>query len=620
MVEVCEYLIKNYPDLLDVRDKSSNTVLHDAGWGGNVQIVKLLTEKKLDIYSVQKLGNTILHECCRSGKMEMCEYLVNHFPDLLEIMDNDGWTVLHSACRGGNLEIVSFLIKKGLESYVLSNDGKNILHRSCLNGKFEVCEYLVENYPHLLDVNDKSNNSVLHAAAWGGNVQIVKLLIEKKMDIYSVQGGGETILHQCCRSGKMEMCQYLVKHFSSLLKMKDSEGWTVLHSACHGGSVEIVSFLKEKGMVINTLSNDGESILHKACFYGKFEVCEYLVENYPHLLDVRDKSSNTVLHDAARGGNIQIVKLLIKKKMDIYSVQGGGETNLHLCCRSGKLEMCEHLVNHIPDLLEIMDAKGWTAIHSACNGGSVEIVSFLIEKGMDFNALSNDGKTILHIACLNGKFKICVYLVENYPHLLDFKDKSSNSVLHDAAWGGNVQIVKLLIEKKMDINALQGDGETILHQCCRSGEMEMCEHLVNHFPDLLVIKDTEGLTVLHSACRGGSVEIVNFLIENGLDLNAVSSDGKNILLIACLSEKFEVCEFLVEICPHLLDLGDSCGKTVLHYAAWGGNVQIVKLLIEKKMDIYTLLDDCETILHQCRRSGKIEKCEYLMDHFQIYCR
>ncbi|XP_062578831.1 serine/threonine-protein phosphatase 6 regulatory ankyrin repeat subunit B-like [Saccostrea cucullata] len=613
--EVCEYLVENYPHLLDVNDKSSETVLHDAAREGNVQIVKLLIEKKMDINAVQGGGETILHQCCRSGKMEMCEYLVNHFPDLLEIRDNDGWTVLHSACYGGSVEIVSFLIEKGMDFNAMSNDTKSILHRACINGKFEICEYLVENYPHLLDVKDKSSETVLHDAAWGGNVQIVKLLIEKKMDIYSVQGDGETILHQCSRSGKMEMCEYLVNHIPDLLEIRDNDGWTALQSACRGGSVEIVFFLIEKGMDINILSNNGRSILHIACLNGKFEVCEYLVENYPHLLDVKDKFSETVLHDAAWGGNVQIVKLLIEKKMDINALQGDGETILHQCCRSGKMEMCEYLVNHFPDLLEIRDNDGWTALHSACKVGSVEIVSFLIEKGMDINILSNNGRSILHLAGFNGKFEVCEYLVENYPNLLDLRDKSSNTVLHDAAWGGNVQIVKLLIEKKMDINALQGDGETILHQCCRSGKMEMCEYLVNHFPDLLEIRDNDGWTVLHSACYGGCVEIVSFLIKKGMDFNAMSNDSKSILHRACINGKFEICEYLVVNYPHLLDVKDKYRNTVLHDAAWGGNVQIVKLLIEKKMDINALQRGGETILHQCCRSGKMEMCEYLVNHF-----
>ncbi|XP_062595086.1 putative ankyrin repeat protein RF_0381 [Saccostrea cucullata] len=612
---MCKYLLNRYPQLLNVSDDNGYNVLHYTALGGNVNLFKYLLSKGLDVNGTTNTGETVVHFCCAGGSEEMCRYLVNMYPSLIFVVNNEGYTALHSACCGGSLKIVSFLINRGINFNALSNDGESILHAACFCGEFEICQYLVDNYPHLLDVKDKSSNTVLHDAASGGNVQIVKLLIEKKMNINSLQGDGKTILHQCCRLGEMEMCEYLVNHFPELLEIRDNRGWTVLHSACRGGSVEIVSLLIEKGMDFNALSKDGETILHRACLKGKFEVCEYLVENYPHLLDVKDKFSNSVLHDAAWGGSVQIVKLLIEKKMDINALQGGGETILHLCCRSGKMEVCEYLIKLFSGLLEIRDNDGWTAIHSACSGGSVEIVSFLMEKGMDIKTLSNNGKSILHRACLCGKFEVCEYLVENYPHLLDVKDKSSYTVLHDAAWGGNVQIVKLLIEKKMDINALQGGGETILRQCCRSGKKEMCEYLVNHFPDLLEKRDNNGWTALHSACWGGSVEIVSFLIEKGMDFNALSNDGKTILHRACLNGKFEICAYLVENYPHLLDVKDKSSNTVLHDAAWGGNIQIVKLLIEKKIDINAQQRDGETILHQCCRSGKMEICEYLVNHF-----
>ncbi|XP_062574844.1 serine/threonine-protein phosphatase 6 regulatory ankyrin repeat subunit B-like [Saccostrea cucullata] len=613
--EIVEYLVKSHPHLLDVRDTLSNSVLHDAAWGGHIEIVKLLIEKKMDVYTLHEGCESILHLCCRSGKKEMCEYLVNHFTDLLNIKGNNGWTVLHSACFGGSVDIVSFLIQKGLDLNDLSNDGQSVLHIASLNGKLEICEHLVKNHPHLLDVKDKHSQSVLHYAALGGNVQILNLLIGKNMDMNTLQGYCGTILHQCCRSGKMEMCEYLVNHFPDSLEIRDNNGWTMLHSACSGGSVIVLSFFINKGLDINSLSNDGESILQIACLNGNFEICKHLVDNYPNLLNVRDKSSNSALHDAARGGNVQIVKLLIEKNMDITSLQENGKTVLHQCCRSGEMEMCEYLVNQFSDLLETRDTNGFTALHAACIGGSVDVLYLLIEKGFEINALSNKGKNILHIACLNGKHRICNFLVENHPHLLNGKDKYRNTVLHDAARGGNVQIVNLLIEKKVDIKSLQKDGETILHQSCRSGEMDMCEYLVSQFSDILEIRDTNGFTALHSACRGGRVKFLSFLINKGLEINALSNDGKSILHIACFFGKVEVVEHLIENYPHLLEARDKSSNSVLHAASCGGNVQIVKLLIKKNMDINTVQKDGETILHQCCRSGKMEMCEYLVNKF-----
>ncbi|XP_062572963.1 uncharacterized protein LOC134234938 [Saccostrea cucullata] len=628
--QLIEQVLEKYPFLVNIKDSQGSNALQGAASSGDKHAFNLLLKFGFDPYEKDRdSGHTVLTCACQDGRLDMVKYLIEKYPALLqEHTDIHGDTLLFWAAYSGSIDMFEYMLNLFKNENILhissdnipkgdktDNSGQTILHAACENGHYYMSEYLLNRYPQLLNVCDENGNNVLHYTAQGGNVDLFKFLSSKGLNVNDTTNTGWTVLHKCCAGGKEEMCRYLVNMYPCLISVRDNDGCTVLHSACGGGSVEVVYFLIEKGVDINTLSIYGRSILHSACLNGKFEVCEYLVENYPHLLDVKDKSSNTVLHDAAWGGNVQIVKLLIEKKMDINALQGGGETILHQCCRSGKMEMCEYLVNHFPDLLEIRDTKGWTVLHSACRGGNVEIVSFLIQKGVDLNALSNDGETILHRACLNGKFEVCVYLVDNYPHLLDVKDKFSNTVLHAAAWRSNVQIVKLLIEKKMDVYALQGSGETILHQCCRSGKMEMCEYLVNHFPELLEIKDTEGWTVLHSACSGGSVEIVSFLLNKGLDTNALSNDGKSILHRACLNGKFEVCKYLVKNYPQLLDARDKCSNTVLHDAVREGNVQIVRLLIEKKMNIFSRQEDGETILHQCCRSGKIEMCEYLVNQF-----
>ncbi|XP_061185021.1 ankyrin-2-like [Saccostrea echinata] len=512
--QLIEQVLAKYPFLVDIKDSQGSDALQSAASSGDKRAFNLLLKFGFDPYEKDgDNGHTVLTCACQNGRLNMVKYLIEIYPASLQVhTDIHGKSLLHWAAFSGKIDMfecmLNLLENKNLLHVSSDNKpkvnkkdnlGQSILHIACKNGHYDMCEYLLSRYPQLLDVCDNNGDNVLHYAARGSNVDLFNLLSSSGLNVNYKTNKGWTVLHMCCAMGSEEMCRYLVNMYPCLISVRDNNGWTVLHSACRGGSVEIVAFLIKKGLELNALSNDGKSILHIACLSGKFEICEYLVENHSNLLDVRDRFSNSVLHDAARGGNIQIVKLLIEKGMDINTLQKDGETILHQSCRSGKMEMCRYLVNHSSDLLEIRDNNGWTVLHSACRGGRIEIVSFLIQKGLDLNTLSNDGKSILHITCLNGMIEICEYLVENYPHLLDVRDRLSNSVLHDAAWGGSVQTAKLLVEKKMEINTLQEDGETILHQCCRSGNMEMCKYLVNHFSDLLKVRDFNGWTVLHSA-------------------------------------------------------------------------------------------------------------------------
>ncbi|XP_062595797.1 putative ankyrin repeat protein RF_0381 [Saccostrea cucullata] len=138
--DMCEYLLKTYPELLNVTDNDGENALHYTARGGNVDLFKFLSSKGLNVNCTTNTGKTVLHMSCAGGREEMCRYLVNRYPDLISVIDNDGWSVLHTACLGGNVKIVYFLKEKGMDINTLSNDGQTILHIACLSGKIEVCE------------------------------------------------------------------------------------------------------------------------------------------------------------------------------------------------------------------------------------------------------------------------------------------------------------------------------------------------------------------------------------------------------------------------------------------------------------------------------------------------
>ncbi|XP_062576109.1 putative ankyrin repeat protein RF_0381 [Saccostrea cucullata] len=440
-------------------DSQGSNSLQSAASSGDKHAFNLLLKSGFDPYEKDRdNSHTVLTCACQKGRTDMVKYPIEKYPALLqEHTDIRGKSLLQWAAFSGNIDIFECMLdifenenilhlSSGVKPKVDGKDysGQSILHFACEKGNYDMCKYLLNRYPQLLDVCDNDGETVLHFAARGGNVELFKFLLSKGLNVNSTTKTGNTVVHLCCAEGREEMSRYLVNKYPNLISFRDNNGWT----ACAGVSVELVSFLIEKGMDINTLSNNGKNILHLACLNGKLEVCEYLVENYPHLLDIKDKSSNTVLHAAASGGNVQIVKLLIDKKKDIYTLQKDGETILHQCCYYGEMEMYEYLVNHFSELIKIRDNKGWTVLHSACSVGSVDIVSFLLDKRLDINALSNVGESILHIACLNGEHDVCRYLSTNYPDLLAVKDNQGKLVIDIAAEHGDIDMIHILRERR----------------------------------------------------------------------------------------------------------------------------------------------------------------------------
>ncbi|XP_062589127.1 serine/threonine-protein phosphatase 6 regulatory ankyrin repeat subunit B-like [Saccostrea cucullata] len=678
---MCKYLVNNYQHLFEFKDNDGLTVLHDAAWGGDVGIFRFLISNGLDVNSKTNAGKTVLHYCCRNGKLELCRYLVQIHPELVKCMDSDGRNLLHDAAWGGNVDIFKFLIQIGLDVEITTYIGKTVMHESCLNGKRELFKHLVNNYSGLLKINDNKGESVLHDAAWGGNIDILKLLIEKGLEVKSTTDVGETVLHRCCRNGQSQMCSFLVKNYPYLIKIDDIEGKNVLHDAAFGGNIYVLKLLLSKGLDIKSTTAVGKTVLHQCCMSNNFQMCKYLVNAHPELVSISDNDGKNVLHDAARGGNVDVFRFLKEKNLDVKKTTNKGKTALHYCCKNGKLQMCRYLINDQPDLVQIVDSSGINVLHETARGGNVKILKFLLDKGIDVKNTSftgktilhfcckkgqkemlkyviskypslvksidndgcnllhdaacggnidifkllikhnldvksktNKGKTVLHLCCKNGWIGLCLYLVENYHCLIKLSDNKGKTALHDAAWGGNIDVFKVLTKQNIDVTNTTNTGKTILHFCCMNGKLQMCKFLVKNYPFLIEKIDNDGETLLHSSAWGGNVYLFKFLIGKGLNVNSKTKEGKTVLHMCCMNGKVQMCKYIVENHPDLVRISDYGRKTVLHEAAWGGNIKVFKLLIDEGLDVYDKTNKGKTVLHKCCINGKVQICEYLVSH------
>lgn len=92
-------------------------------------------------------------------------------------------------------------------------------------------------------------------------------------------------------------------------------------------------------------------------------------------------------------------------------------------CRAGKLKLAKDIVfrGHI-DVASSYVEGGWTALHMAANSGRILICQWLVDElGLDYNAVTaKEGYTPLHCACLKGQFEVAKYLVTKGCSLTQF--------------------------------------------------------------------------------------------------------------------------------------------------------------------------------------------------------
>ena len=67
-----------------------------------------------------------------------------------------------------------------------------------------------------------------------------------------------------------------------------------------------------------------------------------------------------------------------------------------------------------------------TPLHLACKKGSLPIVQYLIEKGVDIEAKDIEELTPLHYACQNGHLPIVQYLMKKEPPIVSLEARSES--------------------------------------------------------------------------------------------------------------------------------------------------------------------------------------------------
>ena len=163
-VNLCKYLIRTYPFLLEIRDLDGGHVVHDAAQSGNVELFKfLVNEKKEILYFKTDKRQTVLHLSAGCGNLELSKYLLEIEPNFLSKTDADNDTVLHYAAWGGNVQLFKLFVEMGVDATCKNTCGRSALNSSCYRGKLSMCKYLIAEYSHLLDdLDDAGSVSYTH--------------------------------------------------------------------------------------------------------------------------------------------------------------------------------------------------------------------------------------------------------------------------------------------------------------------------------------------------------------------------------------------------------------------------------------------------------------------------
>jgi len=256
---------------------------------------------------------------------------------------------------------------------------------------------------------------------------------------------------------------------------------------------------------------------------------------------------------------------------------------IHDAALNGDLAKVKELIQKDPTLLNSKGRNDKAPIHWACQGGHLEIVKFLVEKGAPVDSLNNVKETPLVYAAEGGYKGVAVYLISkganvNAPTVRD------QFPIQYAVWAGKTDLVMLLAEKGADVTRKEDNDWTLLHDAAWGESVELVQLLLTKgLKADVATKD--GRTPLHNASMGGNVEIIKLLIKKGANPNAVTEGGWWPLCLAVDRGHKEAVAILLAAGARVDVRTKEGSYTPLHIACVRGYGDIANQLIAKGADV-----------------------------------
>jgi ankyrin repeat protein len=141
----------------------------------------------------------------------------------------------------------------------------------------------------------------------------------------------------------------------------------------------------------------GDDLFHCAKWNYAAGVRQAL-QNGAYVNCIRSRRESTPLMEACYEGHDSIVRILLKAGADVRCRDWECESAFEMACAMGHTAIVKRLLNHDEGLLEIEGSRDRTPLLVAIQNQRFEIVRFLLNRGANALATTEDGSTTLNYA------------------------------------------------------------------------------------------------------------------------------------------------------------------------------------------------------------------------------
>ncbi|XP_067653209.1 ankyrin-3-like [Haliotis asinina] len=441
-------------------------------------------------------------------------------------------------------------------------------------------------------------------AAYHGKIDVFGLLIEKGANTLAVNQKSRNSLHLSCIGGHVDTVKYVLNQTSVDINSKDCEEMTPVLLAAYHGKRELFDILVQEGADLSVIDEDGDSILHWACRGGNLKIVTYILMQNIVEINGKGNEERTPVMLAAYHGKTEAFDILVKKGADLSVIDEDGDNILHSACRGGNLKIVTYiLMQNIVDINSKGDEEMTPVMIAACLAKN-EAFDILVKKEADLSVIDGDGDNILHLATRGGHVKIVNYILMQ--NIVDINAKNNDGVtpVMIAARCAKREVFDNLVRKGADLSGFENDGKNILHLACEGKDVEIVKRILRlHIVDINCRFNE--MTPLLLAVKYQSRNVFQLLLKSGADPSLVNRDGDNALHLACMRGDEEIVKHVLKLHTLNINCRGSKGRTPLLLAAEYNSYNVFELLLESGADPSAVNSNGDNILHMaCEGDGE----------------
>ena len=223
------------------------------------------------------------------------------------------------------------------------------------------------------------------------------------------------------------------------------------------------------------------------------------------------------IHETCKTGNMRDLNQWLSLSIDLNQKDENGYAPLHYACENGHEEAVRKLLDHnakvnLLSSATLMSPMACLVLGRLDNKLSepelVRIIGVLRKAGGDINPTSEEAVPPIKAVITRGNMELLDFFISLHVHIF-VEDSDKRSMLHHIALNPNANslaITEFLVERGLDVNAQDSDGNTPLHLALSPFQRDVAKHLIDSGADP-EIKNWKG-TSPHAMVQQ---DIINFL-------------------------------------------------------------------------------------------------------------